>query len=80
MAGSMLMLLAVYQTPCLQELLDERIFSIGSRLEVLIRRWLYVPSDQSVSPSVERALYIIVTVDGILQEARKGTGTSRVPL
>jgi len=73
----MLMLLAVYRTPCLQGLLDERIFSIGRRLEVLIRRWLYVPGDQSISPSVERALHIIITVDGILQEARQGIGAKQ---
>lgn len=70
MAGSMLMLLAAYQTPGLRDLLDERVFSIGHRLEKLIERWLNVPG-QAVSPSVERALHIIVTVDSILQEARR---------
>lgn len=69
MAGSMLMLLAAYRTPSLRELLDERVFSIGYRLQNLIGRWLHVPG-QSVSPSVEWALHIIVTVDSILQEAR----------
>ena len=71
MAGSMLMLLAVYQTPSLRVLLDDRVFNIGRRLEILIGRWLHVPGDQSLSPSVERALRIIATVDGLLQEARR---------
>jgi hypothetical protein len=68
MAGSMLMLLAAYRTPCLRELLDERVFSIGHRLQNLIGRWLHVPG-QSISPSVEKALHIIITVDNLLQEA-----------
>jgi hypothetical protein len=68
MAGSMLMLLAAYQTPCLRDLLDERVFSIGRRLQLLVGRWLHIPG-QSASPSVELALRIIATVDSILQDA-----------
>ncbi|ETN43892.1 uncharacterized protein HMPREF1541_11023 [Cyphellophora europaea CBS 101466] len=67
MAGTMAMLLAANRTPSLQPCLGDDLFRVGPHLRHLLGRWMYC-ADQGISPSVERAVQWIVTIDDILQQ------------
>ena len=68
MASAMLIILAASQTPALRECLDARTTELGPHLEMLLRQWMYIPSQSNVSPSVERSIDLIGEVTIQLDE------------
>lgn len=68
MAGTMAMLLAAHRSRSLRPYLGKELVQVGPHLRRLLGRWMHCP-DQIPSPSVERAVQWIITIDEILQQA-----------
>ncbi|KAL1960100.1 hypothetical protein VTO42DRAFT_272 [Malbranchea cinnamomea] len=63
MASVMLILLAAAQTPVLRKCIPPEAKDLGAHLERLLRRWMRIPGDCGISPSVERSVELISEVN-----------------
>lgn len=70
MASAMLILLAASQTSTLRQCIPAEVKDLGTHLERLLRRWMRIPGQCGVSPSVERSIELISEVNVSLESMK----------